>query len=77
MDEMDYVPKMTVKKILFDYIKENGYDGLYVPDVCSCSIDNFMHCKDGFTDCHPGYFNSIPICGSDGHQIEIGQNKEI
>ena len=49
--------KKTVKGILAEYLKTNGFDGL-CGDSCGCSLDNFMPCTnwDGNGhNCNPAY----------------------
>lgn len=47
---------MTCKEIITEYLKENGYDGLY-DDHCCCELDDLMPCGEPelFIDCKAGY----------------------
>lgn len=36
---------MDVRTIVTEWLKEHGYDGLYVPGVCGCPIDDLMCCE--------------------------------
>ena len=45
---------MTVKEIVLQYLKDNGYDGLYY-DECGCSLDNLMPCGCEKDECKPGH----------------------
>ncbi len=53
------MPK-TVKAIVRKYLKENGYDGLYVDvfdgPTCSCTLDDLMPCGQPMDDCKAGVF---------------------
>lgn len=46
---------MNVKEIVTEYLKKNGYDGLYNPGECGCTIDDLMCCDDPADDCYAGY----------------------
>jgi hypothetical protein len=46
---------MTVKEIVLQYLKDNGYDGLYYEDQCGCMIYNLMPCGCDKDDCRPGH----------------------
>ena len=50
---------MTVKEIIKQYLKANGYDGLCDPrNECGCLIGDLMSCTgyEGICDgCEPGY----------------------
>ena len=41
--------KITVQKMVAEWLKENGYQGLYNPEhQCVCTLDNLMGC--GYLD---------------------------
>jgi len=44
----------TCKDIITEYLKTNGYDGLF-NDECACGLDDLMPCDGGYGDCVPGY----------------------
>jgi hypothetical protein len=45
----------TVKEIVADYLKKNGYDGL-CRDWCGCGLDDIMPCSDEIRhNCRPAY----------------------
>jgi len=44
---------MDVRQILTEYLKANGYDGLY-HDECGCSISDLAPC-DMPLNCKPGH----------------------
>jgi len=48
---------MTVKEIVTEYLKDNGYDGL-CSEECGCAIDDLMPCNDDQSYCSPGYMHS-------------------
>jgi len=69
---------MEVKQILKDYLKENGYDGLFYPGECACKIDDLCPCQSNCMDCQPGYFKDKEDCDyPDGCDFYIGPNKPI
>ncbi len=40
-----------------EYLRKNGYDGLYYPDDegCGCELDNLELCGESCIRCVPGY----------------------
>lgn len=46
--------RATVKSIVKEWLKSNGYDGLYHDD-CGCGIGDLMPCDGGCVDCAPAY----------------------
>jgi hypothetical protein len=50
---------MTVLEIVKDWLKEHGYDGLYLPigdgEACGCSLDDFAPCGEIDGDCQAAY----------------------
>lgn len=52
-EEMD----KTVKEIIEEYLKKNGYDGLYNADGnCGCCLDDLCPCGiEGIENCKVGY----------------------
>lgn len=51
---------MTVREIVRDYLKANGYDGLFSPGECGCTLDDLAPCEGGWVgngigDCEAGY----------------------
>ena len=59
---------MTVKKIIADYLKQNGYDGLHSHAFddryggCGCSIDNILICQECIGNCRPAYKHTLREC---------------
>lgn len=45
---------MTVKEIVIEYLKKNGYSGL-CGDYCGCEIDDLAPCDNNMCDCVCGY----------------------
>lgn len=48
---------MGIRKIVREYLKAHGYDGLYNYE-CGCAIDDLMPCDASTEDiweCEPGY----------------------
>ncbi len=66
----------VVSLIIGDYLTKNGYDGLFYLDVCSCGLDELMHCvNDNNDDCQAGH--KIPCdpktCSAEGDcEFRIG-----
>ena len=65
---------VTVRSIVYDYLKSNGFDGL-CNDECGCKIGELFVCDSPADGCGPGYkipcdprYGCDPGCG--GH---IGQ----
>lgn len=63
----------TAKGIVEEYLKKNGYDGLYsVYDQCECLLGDIMPCTckylvDILDSCYPGYRQNVEgckICGT-------------
>ena len=46
---------MNCLEILTEYLKKNGFDGLYHPDGCGCLIGGLFPCECDPGDCLPGY----------------------
>ena len=70
---------MEVRAIVAEWLKANGYDGLYT-DNCGCEVDDLMPCaNDGSANCRAGY--KIPCrpetCPADGDcPWHIGPKKQ-
>lgn len=46
---------MTVHDIVLEYLKANGYDGLW-REQCSCKLGSLMDCDmEGIEDCQAGH----------------------
>ncbi|HUX47305.1 MAG TPA: hypothetical protein VMV58_04765 [Desulfosporosinus sp.] len=43
-----------VREIITDYLKANGFDGLYAEE-CGCQISDLFPCDGPCDDCKPGY----------------------
>ncbi len=46
---------MTVKEIMTQWLKDNGYDGLFAPGECACAANDLMPCCESCEWCEPGY----------------------
>ena len=51
----------TVKDIVLDYLKTNGFEGLYLDD-CGCRLDDLFACGEIFDDCKSGYAMTCNTC---------------
>ena len=56
-DCADWSPApLTAAKIIEDYLRANGFDGLAAPDQeCGCQLCDLMPCGSNFGECLPGY----------------------
>jgi len=45
----------NVLDIITNYLKENGYDGLYYGQECGCELDDLCPCEEVDLNCQPGY----------------------
>lgn len=50
----------NVQKIIEDYLKENGFDGLYYESECGCSVNDLAPCDGNPLNCTPGYRIETP-----------------
>jgi hypothetical protein len=47
---------MNVVKIIGEYLKQHGYDGLFnVDDECCCELNDMVPCGNCFAGCKLGY----------------------
>ncbi len=46
---------MTVKEIVYRYLSDNGYDGLYFSGECGCEISDLAPCGEMNEKCEAGY----------------------
>lgn len=53
---------MTVRKIVIEYLKAHGYDGLYNQhEPCACEVENLIPCSGmDIEDCKPGDKEECP-----------------
>lgn len=48
--------KIDVHRIVSDYLRVRGYDGLVNTDFqCGCTLDDLVCCGEDFSDCKPAY----------------------
>lgn len=52
---------MIVLDIIINYLKENGYDGLYHNGECGCELGDICPCEEIQLDCRPGYRVDSPV----------------
>lgn len=57
----------NAKEILADWLKANGYGGLFSEGDCGCSIDDLMPCGQCSPFCQAGYLVSCCECESQEH----------
>lgn len=55
---------MDVTELIEKALKDNGYDGLYSEHECACRIGDLAPCGGILPDCHAGYLNPNPVCGT-------------
>jgi len=68
---------MTIKEIIFSYLKNHGYDGLTNGVGCSCFLSDLMPCDVPCEDCEPGYkVNCNQDCGESMNCISPEKNRE-
>lgn len=70
---------MTVAEIVKDYLKREGYDGLYEAGECACKVDDLIPCCDdvSIADCEAGYLAPCPPdCGEHEWHIQAEKPKE-
>ena len=53
---------MDIMKIVKDGLIANGYDGLFVEDVCACKLDDLAPCGEFNEHCCPGVLIDIESC---------------
>ena len=65
---------MTAIEIIANYLKENGFDGLY-SEECGCFLNELAPCDLGIPfECQPGYKCKAEL---DGEMVDgIGLEKE-
>ena len=77
---------MNIKEIVSDYLKKNGYDGLYNPvEPCGCLLDDSMPGYEWCNqlECQPGFRHDIGVdeeCGCDGEGTthwHVGPDKPV
>jgi len=71
---------MNIQEIVEQWLRDNGYDGLFSPTYCACAIgDDFMPCGEPGNDCEAGYKTACPgpeDCEADGDcDFHIGSRK--
>ncbi len=55
---------MTCAEIIENYLKENGFDGLYCSGAnCACKNGDLFPCMESPDECIPGYLHVNPNNG--------------
>lgn len=69
---------MTVKEIVEQYLRQNGYTGLLSQDMeCGCDIDDLVPCNgDCIEHCEPGYKAACKCEDHDGWHIQATPPQE-
>jgi len=63
----------TVIEIMWKYLKQHGYDGLFnIDGNCACERADLMPCGEYSGDCEPGY--EVP-CDCGDHDYHIVKEK--
>lgn len=52
----------SVKDALSEWLRANGYDGLFNEGNCACSVDDLMPCYSPSSTCKAGYMVSCCEC---------------
>lgn len=55
MNESNYCGTIDVYKIVKEYLKNNGFDGLYFENECGCELPNIAPCGELGFACEPGH----------------------
>jgi hypothetical protein len=55
---------MDIKNIIKNYLEDNGYDGLFFPGECACTINDLMPCENFCNECEAGVFRDCKQCGN-------------
>jgi len=63
---------MNALQIVEEYLKANGFDGLWNDSECGCSVDDLAPCNESFSRCKPGHLIEVD---EDGFDI-IGERSE-
>lgn len=76
---MKVIKNITVLGIIEEYLKKNGYDGLYSPDdECACGIGDLAPCTDIQGECMPGYRGNVcPSWCGEGCDYHIFTSKDV
>lgn len=73
--------KLTLRDIVEQRLKQDGFDGLYDPDgECSCELGDLWPCECWSTDCLAGHYRPCLGASCEGGQMphfHIGPKKEL
>lgn len=63
---------ITIQGIVEQWLKTNGYDGLYCPSECACRVGDLMPCSEPGTACIAGVLATCDgSCGEGGCDFHI------
>ena len=66
---------MTVLEIVEKYLRDNGYDGLYLPGECACKIGDLAPCGEINEDCRAGVIIDSENMGVGEDRFIIGERE--
>jgi hypothetical protein len=65
---------MNVKEIVVQYLRENGYDGLFSYG-CGCAVDDLMPCCEDTSLCEAGFRKGVGCHDLDGDAWEWARTR--
>jgi hypothetical protein len=77
---------MTVRQIIIEWLKSNGYDGLFNRrGECGCDIEDLCPCYASIDECEPGYKgrctdgaeDMCEACAEDPAGWHIGETRRV
>ena len=48
-------PNKNLAEIVAEWLRDNGYDGLFYDEGCACSVDDLFPCDNANRYCEAGY----------------------
>jgi hypothetical protein len=66
----------SLREIVEQYLRENGFDGLYLQDECACAVDDLAPCDGPTIDCTAGYRAPCDCGEHDFHIQELRPTPE-
>lgn len=49
----------ALRNFLAEQLKQQGYDGLYLPEECACKLSDLIPCEEINVYCCPGYIEYV------------------